>query len=437
MAKEKGMEHWSFLVDYTSIKYNDKYSELGEEVAVFLCKTQGYNKMTGFGRVGERERYSNVYNDILYSEEFLNSEQVVTLTFCEYQQSTSSGNCHAEPEPRWINWGEEDGHEGVQEETLKNVAMYLSCSCNEGSYRSATKGNCELCPENSVLNADQCECSAGKFWKSDLCYECPVDSYSSQGATQCVPCPEGSSSLPGSSHCLCEAGSYFQGELCALCPENSYSYDGSTECDLCPSGSGSASDRSFCSCPTGQFWNLSDRACLPWACPENTFSSGNSKVCKLCPLRSTSLSGSATCACSAGYYITEDEEYGPLCQICLENHFSTAGSTACSACPVSKVSRPGAESCIRCELGQFWENHTCHSCPEDLHGDGIHCYQCPKGYGASEGLCFLAVHKMEVAIIGLTGLAFLLSAALICAIFTRKRKVLQKKQRVDSRITLK
>ena len=34
---------------------------------------------------------------------------------------------------------------------------------------------------------------------------------------------------------------------------------------------------------------------------------------------------------------------------------------------------------------------------------------------------------MEVAIIGLTGLAFLLSAALICAIFTRKRKVLQKK----------
>ena len=30
---------------------------------------------------------------------------------------------------------------------------------------------------------------------------------------------------------------------------------------------------------------------------------------------------------------------------------------------------------------------------------------------------------MEVAIIGLTGLAFLLSAALICAIFTRRRKV--------------
>ena len=33
---------------------------------------------------------------------------------------------------------------------------------------------------------------------------------------------------------------------------------------------------------------------------------------------------------------------------------------------------------------------------------------------------------MEVAIIGLTGLAFLLSAALICAIFTRRRKVLRK-----------
>ena len=33
---------------------------------------------------------------------------------------------------------------------------------------------------------------------------------------------------------------------------------------------------------------------------------------------------------------------------------------------------------------------------------------------------------MEVAIIGLTGLAFLLSAALICAIFTRKRKVPRK-----------
>ena len=33
---------------------------------------------------------------------------------------------------------------------------------------------------------------------------------------------------------------------------------------------------------------------------------------------------------------------------------------------------------------------------------------------------------MEVAIIGLTGLAFLLSAALICAIFTRRREVLRK-----------
>ena len=98
------------------------------------------------------------------------------------------------------------------------------------------------------------------------------------------------------------------------------------------------------------------------------------------------------------------------------------------------MSGPGSASCQHCDLGEFWENYTCHTCPEDLHGDGVHCHHCPEGYAALEGLCFMAVHNKLVVIIGLTGLVVLLAVGLISGIVLSRRKVTPRTAAVDEQL---
>ena len=402
---------WGYLLDLASF-YESEHSEFGEQVAQFLCTTLKYDRMIEFGRVANKEKYRNILQRIRDQQE--GEEYSMTLKLCEYQDSPSYGKCQLISE-----WDE-----------LENSAVHLSCTCREPRYRSTTKGSCEQCPEGSGTDRDgmdMCICSAGKFWRDELCYTCPIDSYSDQGATECIPCPENSTAQAGSSRCQCQAGRYFQEGTCLLCPDKRYSNSQTTYCKLCPGGLESVPDRTFCSCPTGQFWDFSQSDCIP--CLENTYSKGNTTSCLNCPERSTAQPGSTSCTCPAGYYMTQTGD-SPVCAACPENHFSSVGSTGCTPCPVSQVSGPGSEGCVRCELGEHWENHTCHACPEGYHGDGVHCFLCPEGYTAVQGLCASAELKSnwnykDAAIIGLVILAVLLTAGVTCTVVMKGRRLVK------------
>ena len=169
--------------------------------------------------------------------------------------------------------------------------------------------------------------------------------------------------------------------LCCTCTESRYRSSTKRSCQQCLSWPESAPDN-FCSCPAGQYWNFSQNGCVK----------------------------------------------------CPENYFSSVGSTSCTPCPVSQMSGPGSDRCVRCELGQHWENHTCHACPEGYHGDGVHCFLCPEGYTAVKGLCARAEmgsdgnNYKDVAIIGLVILAVLLALGVIFTIVMMARGLVKNRR---------
>ena len=75
----------------------------------------------------------------------------------------------------------------------------------------------------------------------------------------------------------------------------------------------------------------------------------------------------------------------------------------------------------RCTLGEYWENHTCYKCPEDLYGDGVQCHKCPPGFKVDKGFCHkdLTLKMVVAALIALLTLACILVAAAISYRFRR------------------
>ena len=411
MVKRYHESRWNYLIDLASDDESE-YSEFGEQVSRLLCTTLKYDRMIEFGKAANNERYLDIVRRIRDNED--GAEYSKALKMCEYQDTPSYGKCQLES-----MWG-----------GLENSAVHLSCTCTEGKYRSSTKESCEQCPEGSGTDRDgmdMCICSAGMFWREELCYTCPINSFSDQGATECIPCPENSTAQAGSSQCKCQAGRYFQEGTCLLCPDKRYSNSQTNQCKLCPGGLESVPERTFCSCPAGQYWNFSQSDCLP--CRKNTYSTGNTTSCLICPERSTSQPGSTSCTCPAGYHMTQTGN-SSVCAACPESYFSSVGSTSCTPCPVSQMSGPGSEGCVRCELGEHWENHTCHACPAGYHGDGVHCFLCPEGYTAIDGLCARAEPRSDwnykdVATIGLVILAVLLTAGVLCTVVIKGRRLVK------------
>jgi hypothetical protein len=65
----------------------------------------------------------------------------------------------------------------------------------------------------------------------------------------CIACPDGSTSVAGSSSCdACPAGTYSQPstKTCATCPDGSISSSGSSECQPCQLGSAPDATRATC-----------------------------------------------------------------------------------------------------------------------------------------------------------------------------------------------
>eukprot|EP00961_Rhodomonas_salina_P037329 501695-Rhodomonas_salina.1 len=154
-----------------------------------------------------------------------------------------------------------------------NTAGGLACRvCEPGSYRGSygtgecflcaagkfsnnygqvEQTDCLLCPENttSLAGSSSCDCAPGFFFENGKCVECPAGTYSAElGSLLCLSCPEGSTSKARSASCICAAGYQDTGGLCVPCKSGTFNSEpGSDVCTPCstdnpysPAGSVSA-----------------------------------------------------------------------------------------------------------------------------------------------------------------------------------------------------
>ena len=143
-----------------------------------------------------------------------------------------------------------------------------------------SESTCEPCPEDTSSGSgssakSDCKCKAGSLGPGGgPCTACPSGKY--QQGSECVDCPEGYTSHPGSTsaeHCLdiCDAGSYGPaGGPCVLCEEGKYKgTPGSDACTDCPANTNSAKgsdELADCVCnAVGVVW-LFGHACAHLPC---------------------------------------------------------------------------------------------------------------------------------------------------------------------------
>ena len=148
---------------------------------------------------------------------------------------------------------------------------YLSCECNGDFY--TTPNGCVACPADSGAISEpvhRCSCAAGLYWDSSTCEPCPAFTYSPTNSTECVECPVGATSRPGSAWCDCFPGLYKTGEVCVECEGNTFSKRGSSSCTDCPTDSTASSDHSYCTCKDSALWDPELNTCTNMNCHDNT-----------------------------------------------------------------------------------------------------------------------------------------------------------------------
>ncbi|XP_031559215.1 multiple epidermal growth factor-like domains protein 6 [Actinia tenebrosa] len=165
---------------------------------------------------------------------------------------------------------------------------------------------------------DKANCTAGSFWQTSTCVQCPSGYFcegnssapmpcsagtanintgsqssaacvacgsgfnSTAGATSCTPCPAGYNCTTGQAS-LCSAGWYsLYGEgVCKACPPDKVCADPTQHPQQCASGSEPDVSQISCnSCPSGKY-SLNGTSCQP--CSSGYYSSGGASKCTICP----------------------------------------------------------------------------------------------------------------------------------------------------------
>ena len=255
---------------------------------------------------------------------------------------------------------------------------------------AGVNGKCAHCPDGSqaIDGGQSCSCPDGQLWiwGHDLegsCMPCPKGTFKAGDMMQCELCPTNSTSLPGSPICSCEAGNYWNGEDCETCNSGSASSDGASECTNCENGT--SRDRTACVCGDGLVWEWagsSNGSCKP--CMLNTYKAGEMQSCDNCPSPSTSSAGSDSCKCSAGSFWN-----GNICQTCDAGSASADGANNCITCDIG--SSTNKTDCL-CEDGLIWEwdhpsSGSCKPCQPNSYriGESQSCLTCPPPSTSSAG----------------------------------------------------
>jgi hypothetical protein len=226
------------------------------------------------------------------------------------------------------------------------------------------------------------------FLPAMACKVCSAGSYLDAGV--CRACPDGSTSLPGStslSSCICEKGYTLQGASCSQCILGTFkNTTGNGPCDPCAVGASTAFqgsvDRWACACLPGSY---GDGVSLCTPCSEGEYNPySNQTVCLSCPVPTTTLSegttGSAGCVCPSGYFRSANG----LCSPCSPGTYKgSAGNEACEPCPVGRDSDSfGGDSLDSCYCLPGYTGVDCEPCGVGFYktttGPG-NCTACPVG----------------------------------------------------------
>lgn len=224
------------------------------------------------------------------------------------------------------------------------------------------------------------------------CAECPRNTTSGPGSTECVPsacgpgefathsggclrCPDGFGCDPGGSVTPCAENSYSADGRCRACDPHALSPERSSSVDacVCTAGYVKAAGGGCAECRAGTFWNESAcQACDPGfycagrthrdVCPLDMFSHAGSVVCTDCRpfsgcARPPCVDGSS-CTCDDGYV-----DHGGECARCRPGTFKANDSCVPCAPGFECLGGPDVRAC---ELGAYsGVNRTrCEACTE-------------------------------------------------------------------------
>jgi hypothetical protein len=244
------------------------------------------------------------------------------------------------------------------------------------------------------------------------CHNCPLGTFSLQGAWNsvtgtvdssgmgaCTQCPAGKFASPSMVGCdACPAGraTARAGMLaladCTACAAGRYNaarYNHAlakevNECVACPAGAWTPAPGKPClSCEHGKFLGAPN-ACV--RCPVGKYQIGNEYgvECKQCKQGSAASGGASGCyACPSGRFGNSK-----VCKDCgIEAHTAAAGSHSCVTCALGKYS--ARSYCATCPGGRFiTPKRACQRCPggtyqERAIASQFHCKNCPFGQYSS------------------------------------------------------
>ena len=193
------------------------------------------------------------------------------------------------------------------------------------------------------------------------------------GATTCLDCPAGSTSVEASKECVCAAGRHM-----------TYAYvEGfvaSAACEDCPVGFFYMADTSppTCDkCPAGKFAGIAGSLSCD-SCDADTYSEAKASICTSCPLSSSTNS------------LTEQSITGCICPAGEGMEFTKEGSYSCVSCSAGRFSSSSMHLCEECPLGHHGSGGaSCDECAPGTYADAtglVSCYTCGyKKYAESSG----------------------------------------------------
>ena len=264
------------------------------------------------------------------------------------------------------------------------------CHCRPGFYHNHTNTTpttheCFRCDPgyySEALNQHVCtKCPAGQhnnhsdhFDNSSYCAPCPPNTYSPEGAVDCLPCVHATSPAESkdATSCACNAGyAKASSGACVACSPGKYTAESNkSTCDLCSAGTYSnASAATHCQ-----------------SCPPNTFSEQGATSCTPC-VHATSKAESSTmfnCSCNVGYYASAPgSDPSTYCRACPAGTYSsTPNASACTNCSMHTYSTvSGATNssvCIACPSGKYAQagSTKCSLCPGNMSSfNSTHCLE--------------------------------------------------------------
>ena len=262
-------------------------------------------------------------------------------------------------------------HDDVTDCAVCSIGTYSNAgevcqTCQAGRYNSDPATDSSL-HESCIL------CVAGKF--NDDAGEMPSKH---DNENDCIPCPNGESSLAGA------AG-------CSSCEKGKYAHEETGFCTECPAGRANSLK--------GAVSSIDCKVCIA-----GTFAAIASEICSDCAKgRYNPHEGNETCIdCGAGRYNTETAQISEsACELCSIGKYSSAATATedCSMCPYHSYSPArGAKACMPCEAGKNNFDQTaskCSDCPAGKSSKPGMWNSCPTNFTFYKSVCYQDLISIE------------------------------------------